>query len=159
MGVHTHTLRGQSARNGNRLTDGGKTRLKIIVMRVLLCVQFLRWWAVHVVWSWSHIIDEYVVSQTLSLEKKKEKKVGWKKEKRVQQDKSPPYPRCSISGSMNPFRTTAAPFRGQTTRNLYGLAPQRDCGPKRVNAPEGVHLIMILRGTIVNRTNGIHKNR
>ena len=32
----------------------------------------------------------------------------------------------------NPFRT-AVPFWGQTTRNLSGLSPKRDCGSKRVN--------------------------
>ena len=30
---------------------------------------------------------------------------------------------------VNPFRT-AAPFWGQTTRNLAGLSPKRDCGSK-----------------------------
>ena len=32
----------------------------------------------------------------------------------------------------NPFRT-AVPFWGQTTKNLTGLSPKRDCSPKRVN--------------------------
>ena len=35
-------------------------------------------------------------------------------------------------GGLNPFRT-AVPFGGQTTRNLTGLSPKRDCGAKRVN--------------------------
>ena len=33
---------------------------------------------------------------------------------------------------LNPFRT-AVPFWGQSTWNLTGLSPQRDCGSKRVN--------------------------
>ena len=40
--------------------------------------------------------------------------------------------RYSCTGVVNPFRT-AVPFWGQTTWNLTGLSPKRDCGSKRVN--------------------------
>ena len=49
---------------------------------------------------------------------------------------------CRGTTTATPFCTyfrfalfrTAVPFRRQTTQNLSGLSPKRDCGPKRVSS-------------------------
>ena len=75
---------------------------------------------------------------------------------------------------MNPFRT-AVPFWGQTSQTPSNMPPERDCTPKRVDRPTGrpqsipyiavsvqylrtTTLLILLRGIIVNRTYGTHKN-
>ena len=40
--------------------------------------------------------------------------------------------KTEMTGPRNPFRT-AVPFWGQTTRNLTGSSPKRDCGSKRLD--------------------------
>ena len=51
---------------------------------------------------------------------------------------------------LNPLRT-AVSFRGQTSLITSVLSPKRDCSSKRV-------VTFLLRGTIVNRAYGTHKN-